>query len=87
MNFERLNKVINSSCSNSSESVSTESESNEANTPDSISKKYKLSIILENDTIIEPNFTSANLADFAGMIELMSSKRYFAENIKSIKIE
>ena len=87
MNFEKLNKVINSSCLDSSESVSTESESNEANTPDFIPKKYKLSIILENDTIIEPNFTSANLADFAGMIELMSSERYFAENIKSIKIE
>lgn len=84
---EKLNKIIESFSSDSSESVSTESESPEVDTPDSIPKKYKLSIILENGTIIEPNFTSANPADFAGMIELMSSELYFAGNIKSIKIE
>lgn len=79
---EKLNKIIESSSSDSSESVSSK-----VNNTNSISKKYKLSIILENGTIIEPNFTSANPADFAGMIELMSSELYFAGNIKSIKIE
>lgn len=85
--IEKLNEIISSSCSDSNESELNESESSEVNTTDSISKKYKLSIILKNGTIIEPNFTSANPADFAGMIELMSSERYFAGNIKSIKIE
>ena len=82
MTFERFNQVMNLSCSDSNES-----ESSKVNNTDSIPSKYKLSIILENGTIIEPNFTSTNPADFAGMIELMSSERYFAGNIKSIKIE
>ena len=80
--IERLNKVMNSSCSELNES-----ESSEVNTTDSTSKKYKLYITLENGTVIEPNYTSADPADFAGEIELMSSERYFAGKIKSIKIE
>lgn len=79
---EKLNKIIESFNSDSSES-----ESSKANNINSISKKYKLSIILENGTTIEPNFTSADPADLTGMIELMSSERYFAGKIKSIKIE
>lgn len=78
----KLNKIIESFNSDSSEL-----ESSEVNTTDSILKKYKLSIILENGTTIEPNFTSTNPADFAEMIKLMSSELYFAGNIKSIKIE
>lgn len=85
--IEKLNEVISSSCSDFSESESNESESSEVNTTDSTPKKYKLYITLENGTVIEPNFISTNPADFAGMIELMSSERYFAGNIKSIKIE
>lgn len=85
--IEKLNEIISSSCSDSSESVSTKSESSEVNTADSTLKKYKLYITLENGTVIEPNYTSADPADFAGEIELMSSERYFAGKIKSIKIE
>lgn len=85
--IEKLNKAMESFYSNSNESESNESESSEVNTTDSTPKKYKLYITLENGTVIEPNFISTNPADFAGMIELMSSERYFAGNIKSIKIE
>lgn len=79
----KLDKAMESCCSESNKANSSESKTNEVNNTDSISKKYKLCITLENGTVIEPNFTSDNPADFAGMI----SELYFAGNIKSIKIE
>lgn len=52
-----------------------------------ITKKYTLTITLENGTVVEPNFTSDNPADFSEMIKLLTSDIYFAGNIKSIHIE
>lgn len=85
--IEKLDKAMESCCSESNKANSSESESAEVNNTNSTPKKYKLYITLENGTIIEPNFTSDNPADFAEMIEVISSELYFAGNIKSIKIE